>query len=445
MVIAAADTRDAGALAGSVENAVIENVRLEGALAVSREAGGSLRAGGVGGHLNNVAVNQVVSRLDISASGNALVHAGGIGGYLAGSSVTESSYAGTLIVLANGHNSTAAGIAGFLLGSETAGPSSARGCAVEATVRLDCSGSVPNQLMFYAGGIAGYAGNGTAGSGSGGVVCEKNRYEGGEVYCGGAGFPYAGGLAGYNYTKSVMRQSYSKGKVTAENPGATGGVSYAGGVAGYNSRESVVEDCYSFMEVWAVSNSRAAQAGGVAGANAAGSTVRRCYAAGAVNARINSASAAGAGNSLGVKSAASSGGIAGAMYFNASSDGTTAASGDIPNRLENCAALNSAVKGFDSNPEGADDSNPEGAANYSVHRIGGDGNEGDMIRSNNYAWDMPMEHWSGSSATTTPDGYDGGNCDKKPARPFYETTLGWDFAAVWAMGGDGYLHFQWEE
>jgi hypothetical protein len=436
MVIAAADARDAGALAGSIENSSIENITLQGALTLSHEAEGNLRVGGIGGYLKNAVVKNVTSSLAISAAGNALVHTGGIGGYLAGSSVTDSVSTGDLSVRAKGYNSTAAGIAGFLLGSEALGPSSISNCAVEGNISLACSDSSPNQFMFYAGGIFGYAGNGTAGSGSGSVVCERNRYEGGEIYCGGAGFPYAGGITGYNYTKSVLRQSYSKGKVTAENPDTNAGVSYAGGIAGYNSRESVVEDCYSFMDVWAISNSRTAQAGGIAGANAAGSTVRRCYAAGAVNAQVNSASSADVGGSLGVKRAANSGGIAGAMYFNASSDGTTGSNGDIPNRLENCAALNSAIKGLDSNPAGG--------ADYSVYRIGGDGSEGGMIRSNNYARDIPMENWSGSPATKTHDGYDGDNCDAKPSQTFYTTTLGWDFTSLWTMGSDGHPHFQWE-
>jgi hypothetical protein len=289
--------------------------------------------------------------------------------------------------------------------------------------------------MFYAGGVFGYAGNGTAGGGSGGVVCSRNRYEGGEVYCGGVGYPYAGGIAGYNYTKSVLSESYSNGKVSAASNG--NGLSYAGGIAGYNSRESLIEDCYSFMEVWAISDGRTAQAGGIAGANAAGSTALRCYAAGAVNARVNSAAAADSGGSLGVKPGANAGGIAGAMYFNASSSGDTGSSGDIPNRLENCVALNSAVNGLDSNPAGA--------ANYSVYRIAGDGTAGDMIRANNYAWgNMPLQHGSGSAADRTRDGYDGDNCNAKPAQDFYVTTLGWDFTGVWAMNGDGYPHLRWE-
>jgi hypothetical protein len=215
------------------------------------------------------------------------VHTGGIGGYLAGSIVSDSVATGDLRVRANGCNSTAAGIAGFLFGNEALGPSSVSACRARGDISLGCSGIVPNQLMFYAGGIFAYAGNGRAGSGSGGVVCGRNRYEGGEIYCGGVGFPYAGGIAG-------------------------------------------------------------------------------------------------------------------AMYFNASSDGSAAESGDIPNSPEDCAALNGAVKGFDSS---------DGGAAYSVCRIAGNGDQGDMIRDNNYAWrDMPLENRSGSSADETHDCYDGAGC-----------------------------------
>jgi hypothetical protein len=269
LAFAAADIRDAGVLAGSIENALVENINLTGALSVSCEAEGGLRVGGIGGYLENIVVKNVASSLAISAAGNELVHAGGVGCCLAGSSVTDSNATGDLSVRANRNNSTAAG-----------------------------------------------------------------------------------------------------------------------------------------------------------------STVRRCYAAGAVNAQANGASSADLGGSLGVKRAANACGIAGAMYFNASSDGTTGTSGDIPNRLENCIALNSAVKGLDSSPAGG--------AGYSALRVAGDGIDGGMIRSKNYAWDMPMENWSGSAATKTHDGYDGANCNAKPPREFYATTLGWDFAGLWTMGSDGY-------
>jgi hypothetical protein len=429
ITVSADYSHDAGVLAGSIEISLIENISLTGTLTVSREAEGSLRTGGIGGYLSHVAVTGVTSSLAISATGNGLVHTGGIGGYLAGSSVTDSVVTGSVSVRANASNSTAAGIAGFLFGSETTGPSSVNGCAATGNVSLVCSNSASNQLMFYAGGVFGYAGNGTAGSGSGGVICGQNRYEGGEVYCGGVGYPYAGGVAGYNYTKSVLSQSYSSGKVTAENNGV--GLSYAGGIAGYNSRESIIEDCYSFMEVWAISATRTAQAGGIAGANAAGSTLRRCYAAGEVNARVNGAATTDSGGSLGVKPAANAGGIAGALYFNASSSGNIGASGDIPNRLENCVALNSSVNGLDSSASGG--------AEYSVYRIAGDGTDGDMIRSKNYAWaDMPLQNPSGSAADKAQDGYDGDNCNAKPGRDFYATTLGWNFTSLWKMGDNGY-------
>ncbi|MDR2445482.1 MAG: hypothetical protein LBD44_06065, partial [Spirochaetaceae bacterium] len=54
---------------------------------------------------------------------------------------------------------------------------------------------------------------------------------------------------------------------------------------------------------------------------------------------------------------------------------------------------------------------------------------------------------------TTPDppamektagGMDGADCAAKPDEAAF-TAMGWDFAGVWKMGGDGYPVLDWEE
>ncbi|MDR0600392.1 MAG: hypothetical protein LBG84_09995 [Treponema sp.] len=159
-------------------------------------------------------------------------------------------------------------------------------------------------LMVYAGGLVGYAGDGSSdGSAPSGCVIENSGWSGTVTVTG--GYPYAGGVIGYNYSQSVVRRCSSAGTVTSR--GST--LPYAGGVAGYNSRESLIEDCYSTAEVQAVSESKAALAGGVAGADAAGSTIRRCYAAGGVSAAVDGGGSGSLGGSLGVRIAANAGGI----------------------------------------------------------------------------------------------------------------------------------------
>jgi hypothetical protein len=280
--------------------------------------------------------------------------------------------------------------------------------------------------LSHAGGITGYQGTGTAGEGSSGCVISRCYFTGAVSAEG--NFPYAGGIVGYNYTGSVIRECYTEtGTVTATGEN----LPYAGGSAGYNSQKTEhparIEDCYSSMTVSAVSAAKQALAGGITGANAQDAVVSRCYALGAVTATVDGSSATDSGGSIGPPAMANAGGIAGAQYVKAPS-------------IRNCVALNAAVTGADSG---------SGAA-YNVYRIAGPGADlqgavfpGDCVWEGNLA-NVEVLAAGSDAVTPQPDGsgYDGADCAAKPDQAVYE-ALGWDFTTVWTMGSEGYPVLQW--
>ncbi|MDR0389090.1 MAG: hypothetical protein LBH73_03400 [Spirochaetaceae bacterium] len=214
----------------------------------------------------------------------------------------------------------------------------------------------------------------------------------------GAGFPYVGGIVGYNYYGALVSQCYFTGAVIADKAN-----DYTGGIAGYNSKNdghnSRIEDCWSGGTVTGFNN-----AGGIVGQNQVNTFVRRCYS-------IAFVKASGAG-STGV------GGIAG---MNASVEA---------NAISGCVALNPSIEAGNAN---------------NIHRIVGGGSS--TQHSNNHAWsNMAVNPGSG---TYTPDktinGKDGANCtEKKPGIELYRDTLGWDFTTVWKWGTNGYPILQWQ-
>jgi hypothetical protein len=308
-------------------------------------------------------------------------------------------------------------------------------CTATGSVTLNTGAN--EGLMIYAGGIAGYSGTATAGSGASGCLIVKSRWTSGAVSAAG-GYPYAGGIVGYNYTGARIAECSSTGTAVT----ATGdNLPYAGGVAGYNSGYvkdtaivSVIENCYSTAAVTATSamstTSGAALAGGIAGSNAKGALISACYATGAVTAKVKGDSGANTGGSLGPLAAASAGGIAGAQYY---------AESNIFPVITNCAALNGSLTGEDS----------ASGAVWNIYRIAGAGAAGyDVgIWRNNIA-NSGMTLTTGAATRTptgddkTPNGKDGADTTTTPGQSAF-TALGWDFATVWKMSG-GYPVLQWQ-
>ena len=279
--------------------------------------------------------------------------------------IKDSSFTGTVIGKARGSWTFAGGIAGTIVGDGNG--------TLENTTRIE---------RCFAKGIVSVAGTSS-------------------------GFPYIGGVVGYNYYGALVSQSYFDGNVIADRTN-----DYTGGIAGYNSQtsnhNSRIEDCWSDGTVTGFNN-----AGGIVGVNQTQTYIRRSYSRAALSITDTTDKVVGSW----------SGGVGGIAGFNASmlSDAITA-----------CVALNPSLNAAQ--------------GNYIQRVVGrptttstGDG------RSNNHAW-------SGMTVTTggvyTPDkgvnATDGADCAQKPNQAFYE-NIGWDFVNVWKMGADGYPKLMWQK
>ncbi|MDR3300927.1 MAG: hypothetical protein LBT01_00160 [Spirochaetaceae bacterium] len=366
-------TSGSGGLFAYTKEATIWNLKIAGAITAS---GGTIQVGGIAGNANWTHITGCVSSAAITVS-------------------------------ASGHNSAAGGIVGFMRNNAMI-----RACSASGGVTLQSSGS-SLALMLYAGGVAGYAGTGAAGDGSSGCLIIKSQFfplSGGAVSASG-GYPYSGGIVGYNYATACVAECFSGGAVTAEGEN----LPYAGGIAGYNSRAALITDAYSTATVNATATSKQALAGGVSGANGANGIITRCYAGGAVTATIKGDGAADAGGSLGVPTAANAGGIAGAVYYEAPA-------------LEYCAALNSSVTAADSASGGT----------RNAYRIAG---RVDGTLTNNIAHSA-MLLTGGANSDRTPNGQDGADATAQRTQSTF-TALGWDFSSVWKMAGE-YPVLNWQ-
>jgi hypothetical protein len=399
----------AGGLAAYTEETTIEDSSVSGTMKWTKTASYPLYSGGMSGFMKNGKIHNSNSTAVVESEGRSGVYSGGILGYASGTiTVSGCDSSGNVIVKAGSHNSSAGGIVGYILGTND---STVTSCTASGNISLTpATGREESLLMFYCGGVVGYAGNGTADMGDtarSGALIEKSRYTGGTVYCENA-YPYAGGVIGYNYTGSEVKQSSASGTVTAKGSR----LPYAGGVAGYISGAAKVENCYATAAVNATATSKQALAGGVAGATAKPSLLSKCYATGAVTATIDGSGTTDMGGSLGVPSAANAGGISGSLYY-------------ANPRVEKSAALNSAVKGIDTGSGG----------DFKVYRIGGvssiDGGTPEL--SNNIAWqDMPVT--GGTVTDKGEEGQDGADYAAQPVQSDF-VELGWDFDTIWEMEG----------
>jgi hypothetical protein len=359
-------------------------------------------SGGLFAYTKNATIWDLNIAGTITATGEAAVQAGGIVGNAAWTHITNCHSTASVTVTAGDHNSSAGGIADNIRDR-----SMVASCTASGNITLNTAGS--QSLMIYAGGLVGYAGTGANGDGTSGCLIVKSSFSATVKATG--GYPYAGGLLGYNYAKAWVAESSASGAVTAEGEN----LPYAGGLVGYNSRAARISDSYSTATVNATAESKQALAGGVAGANGANGIITRCYATGAVTATITGDGTDDMGGSLGVPAAANAGGIAGAVYFEAPA-------------LENCAALNSTVSAVDSASDGG---------TLKAYRIAG---KVDGALTNNIA-NSGMTVTGGTQADNTANGQDGADTTDKPAQGVFQ-TLGWDFTTIWQMGGNGYPIFK---
>jgi hypothetical protein len=366
-----------GGVFAYTKGAAIRNLKVAGTITAESEDGEAVMVGGIAGNVVQTLIENCASSVNITATGH-------------------------------GHNSTAGGIAGNMRDNSTV-----RSCAAGGSITLNTGAD--EGLMIYAGGLVGYAGDGSSdGSAVSGCVISTSSWTGGTVSVQGA-YPYAGGIVGYNYAGSIVSECYSIGTVAATGEN----LPYAGGVAGYNSRSAIVKDSYSAATVNASASSKQALAGGVTAVTAAGAVTQRCYATGQVTVRINGSGAADVGGSIGVPAAANAGGISGSMYIL------------IP-VVEYCAALNTGVSGIDTGSGGV----------LEVYRIAGKV-EGTLT--NNIA-NPNMTVSGGTVGGKGADKQDGADtASAKPAQSAF-AALGWDFAAVWKWDAiKGCPVLQWQQ
>jgi hypothetical protein len=229
-----------------------------------------------------------------------------------------------------------------------------------------------------------------------------------EVYGYGLGaqghYNRVGGVVGIYDGGALIARCYSTGTVsgvTFSDPGVaayTGTNVFAGGIAGGSDYSfsthyrGKIEDCYSTGNIIAEGAHYWTWAGGIAGVVCgAGGGIYRCYATGAIEVRNGGFPYAG--------------GITGNGYSSA--------------HVEYSAALNPSI-----------------TSAFEVGRVIGYGGAPIESYANHY-----MEIVIGESSETplgSPETGAGMDCDPKPDRAFFETTLGWNFDTVWEMGSDGY-------
>jgi hypothetical protein len=405
---------------------VWETVNGARVLNVNATTDSGFNVGGVVGYANNTSITKADSRLAIATAGsvNTAVFTGGIAGFTDYSTITGSRNSGVVIGNGPGYNTSAGGIAGYIVASDVSN-SFASG-KVELTgfsTQFDWDDS----WQIDAGGLVGYAGGADDRRST-----ITRSYATGNVSAT-APFPYAGGLVGYVYgynnfsdpamNGTLVSRSYATGNVVStsqDDPkGVVGDIPYAGGLVGYSSIiGSTIEDSYARGNATVTTNGTYAWAGGLIGGNANDAVVNRVYATGDVESRTGSLPPLYAPDYADAGPAA--GGIAGFNYYT------------VKTSINYSFALNGLVDGNQT------------TAQDMVHRVAGSlGNKSGFvgILSNNRANEKMkvVDNWKPEYGT---DKRDGANTAERPAQSVY-TDLSWDFRTVWTMGSDGYPILQW--
>ncbi|MDR3342763.1 MAG: cadherin-like beta sandwich domain-containing protein [Treponema sp.] len=400
-----------GLLAGYTENTEITGITLSGGFTFGAEK--NIYLGGIVGYAQKGTVVEDCSSamtMTIDAgNGNGLV-AGMYYGYVGG-------FAGVFkdgVEIADCHNtgnvtanSTLAnsqvfcgGVAGgsyYAFTTEYQG--SIQDCSSTGDISAKCKG-----FWSWAGGIAGCLvgdGDGTLEHTTRILRCFARGTV--SVADSSAGYPYVGGIVGYNYYGALTAQSYFTGTVIADKAN-----DYVGGIAGYNSQylghNSRIEDCWSSGIVQGFNN-----AGGIVGQNQVNTYIRRCYSIAAVSTTDTSATLTGIG------------GIAG---LNASA---------MTDAITGCVAFNPLIESVTTNTQNK------------IHRISATNTGGAAALSHNMAYSgLTPTGGTSYAADKGVDKVDGEDCVEKPAQTVYE-EIGWDFSNVWKMGGDGYPALKWQQ
>jgi hypothetical protein len=413
-----------GLLAGYAEQAEFSDMSLSGAFEIT-SAKNAYVGGVVGYAQKGTLVKDSSTAMNISHSAGAgggfvdtsfYNFAGGfVGIYKDGADITNCHSTGNVSVIGNKDTSQAfaGGIAG---GSYYAFTTDYQGsisyCSNTGNVNSEVKG-----FWAWTGGIAGVV------CGDGDGTFEKTT----KIYrCWASGnvasvakagqWPYVGGITGYIYYGAMVAECYFTGNVEARADSADGKVNdYTGGISGYLSKqpghEGVIRDCWSGGTVNGYVN-----AGGIVGQQQINTYLWNCWSKAAITVSAPK-------DAKGSSSQQGAGGIAG---FNASQE--TGGAKRPGKALSSCVALNPSI------------SAPNG-----FERIGRViGENSDAAQENNHGWSGMAVTVSGAApASPYANSVDGADCAEKPEQSFYQ-GLGWDFANIWKMGGDGYPELQWQ-
>jgi hypothetical protein len=412
-----------GLVAARAENTLIDHIALEGSLAFN--SSGILNLGGVAGVLY---AGALVKNCDSAMSmtvmpgggeGGSYSYIGGFVGLFRNGAGIENCHNQASLVFDGAGSSGSQIISGGIAGGSWYSMSTAyHGYISDCSFSGDITATAQS-FWAWTGGIAGCIvgdGNGTFENTTRILRCHASGTIGAMPSGGGGSaeqWVYSGGIVAYVYYGGLVEQCYFTGTVVTDGINKT--YDYAGGIAGYLSQNSghnsTLRDCWSSGTVRGHLN-----AGGIVGQQQVNTYLYNCYS----TAEITVCAAAGARSYLAGEGA---GGIAG---FCANTLNIIR-----PYGLSSCVALNTSI----SAPNGYDHL---GRVVGDIKSYGPTGNPG-----NSYGRSaMPITVNGGAPWT---DNYNGVDCVAKPGVELYRDTLGWNFTAVWEMGGDGYPHLQWEE
>jgi hypothetical protein len=399
-----------GLVTGYAENADIKNITLGGSFQFVAPT--TAYVGGIAGIISTAAlVKDSTGNLDMTINpgtgGTSMLtgtlaysYVGGFaGGFHLGAGISNCHNTGnvTAVNLPSPAASAQIFVGGITGGSAYAFDTSFKGYIEDCSSTGNITGQARGSWTF-AGGIAGTI--------VGGTTADVNlttrivrSFATGTVSVAGtsSGFPYIGGIVGYNYYGALVSQCYFNGTVIADKAN-----DYTGGIAGYNSQQTApnnsrIEDCWSAGTVRGFRN-----AGGIVGQNQVNTYIRRCYSIATVEATDTGATGVG--------------GIAG---MNASTQ-TDAITGN--------AALNPVIR------------ITGGGSTANIHRMVGAGTNTTGL-TNNIGYSGVTISGGSYAADAAKDGAD---CVEKPASSVF-AGMGWDFTNVWKMGANGYPALQWQD
>jgi hypothetical protein len=404
---------DVGAVAGIAKDSVFDNIKLTGSFKII--CNHVVYMGGLVGRLQGGELRNSTINADITGENGSFHIGGAVGQFTDGAWIHHTNVNGRIFGTTIKDNIYVGGITGgsyYYFSTEYYGK--IEDCYFEGDVRAE-----GGRMWSWAGGIAATI----VGDGNGeGDINKATRivrcHAKGNVSGESSGWPYIGGIVGYNYYGARVAQCYFIGDVTI-----TGDImeaDYAGGIAGYNSQlnghNSMIEDCWSSGTVSGFIN-----AGGIVGQNQVFTYLRRCYTTSLITVR-------GGVYAAGRQSGDGAGGIAG---FNQSQQ---------EGAITGCFALNPAITSagylFVQRVIGKTKGNPYVAGNGKAK--------------NNYAYSGMSVTINGVPQIPVPnvDGQDGQDCVANPSEAVYKNLGGWDFDNVWEMRGNGttlYPHLKWEE